>query len=650
MSWSTLSGATYYKFYYKQDSTVNYSINVANSSTYDGTFTVSDGSATSYVHAGLSAGRYHYTMVAGNVAGDSAQSNMRDAGVVSNFSTTSCNADNDADLLVHYDFDSNANDKVRKYGDGRYDLSVANGGIITYANSRCTGGKAAYFNAGNQYGYNSSLNDDNESNLFSSGNFTVSLWFYADPDMPDFSAMMSSRISSGSGGDGGNYSWQLDSNDRKLRWRSQQGTNSSTKVHTLADTRYPTNSWGHGAFVKYDNGTAQIYMNSTLVATRLSNQPTPMDMLKIGTNRQNQLSWKGYIDEFKIYSRALTASEVSNLYSNDTPVSKMTSFTKGVNFTSTNGYLIQNASAAGQLPLYLSGQGDSSLNNGSTTANGQPWAVGIVFNPSSIPTGSPDTNYRSLWSQAAGTDMNGYRISLDLIRDGKIRFYFGKNYHSSNNNNWYKWTSNANFYSSNNWYGLYVDYDGGRRNYGNSPYSERVKNFNRFRIWQVNLDNGTATRLTGYGLANTDNGTWSYNNSVGNNIGGRFYVGSQYQDNKEFQGQIASAVVTTLRNSQTLPDATEISMIVNDPMKWLNDYKVGNKWRQPNLEGSGNELSGFALGNDNNGAKGTKVWLMGDGTNDSNGNIRNQVSNGSSTQELISGGSPAPAIQNISFP
>ena len=203
--------------------------------------------------------------------------------------------------------------------------------------------------------------------------------------------------------------------------------------------------------------------------------------------------------------------------------------------SSSNGYLIQNASAAGQLPLHLSGQGDSSLNNGSTTANGQPWAVGIVFNPSSIPTGSPDTNYRSLWSQTnvAAGDQNGYRISLDLIRNGKIRFYFGKNYHSSNNNNWYKWTSHENFVSSN---------------------------------------------------------------------------------------------------------------------KWLNGYKVGNNWRQPNLEGSGNELSGFALGNDNNGAKGTKVWLMGDGTNDSDGNIRNQVSNGSSTQELTSRGSPAPAIQNISFP
>ena len=108
---------------------------------------------------------------------------------------------------------------------------------------------------------------------------------------------------------------------------------------------------------------------------------------------------------------------------------------------------------------------------------------------------------------------------------------------------------------------MYIDYDEGRRNYGNGTYSERVKNSNRFRIWQVNLNNGTATRLTGYGLANTDHDTWSYNNCVGNNIGGRLYVGSQYQDNKELQGQIASAVVTTLRNSQTLPDATEISMI-----------------------------------------------------------------------------------------
>ncbi len=41
--------------------------------------------------------------------------------------------------------------------------------------------------------------------------------------------------------------------------------------------------------------------------------------LKIGINRVTQNSWKGYIDEFKVYRRALNATEVNNLYNNDTP-------------------------------------------------------------------------------------------------------------------------------------------------------------------------------------------------------------------------------------------------------------------------------------------------------------------------------------------
>ena len=44
-----------------------------------------------------------------------------------------------------------------------------------------------------------------------------------------------------------------------------------------------------------------------------------MYALKIGTNRREEHPWKGYIDEFKIYKRALTAEEVNNLYINDTP-------------------------------------------------------------------------------------------------------------------------------------------------------------------------------------------------------------------------------------------------------------------------------------------------------------------------------------------
>ncbi len=617
LSWSTLSGATYYKFYYKQDSTVNYSINVANSSTYDGTFTVNDGSATSYVHAGLSAGRYHYTMVAGNVAGESAQSNMRDAGVVSNFSTTSCNADNDTDLLVHYDFDSTANDKARKYGDGRYDLSVANGGSITYANSRCTGGKAAYFNAGNQYGYNTSLNDDNESNLFNSGNFTVSLWFYADPDMPDYSSMMSSKIFLGSGGDGGNHSWQLDSRDRKLRWRSQQGVNSSTKVHTLADTRYPTNSWGHGAFVKHDNGTAQIYMNSTLVATRLNNQPTPMDMLKIGTNRQNQLSWKGYIDEFKIYSRALTAGEVNNLYDNDTPSSTGTAWSKGLDFSGSSGYARFATNGSSENPLHRvisSISPSSTVSSGNTASSGQPWAVASVFKTTNLSTD------RTLWSQADHSSCcsnHWDQITLKVTTSGEFLFKYG------DGSNALQWRSASGLATTGNWYGVYADYNGGSIRGGSGDLN---KFYGRFRFRLVNLSTGAVSNING------SNSNWS-NTNHGNpsDVTGYFYVGSYLtESSNRFQGQIASTVVTTLNTNTSLPNDTEISMMVRDPMGWLSNYKVGNSWRKPNETAA---TSNFALGS-NTGEQGTKIWLMGDGTNDSSSNIANQVNNSDSNQYL----------------
>ena len=60
-------------------------------------------------------------------------------------------------------------------------------------------------------------------------------------------------------------------------------------------------------------------MNGVLEATSSESQPTPMYALKIGTNRRELHPWKGYIDEFKIYKRALTAEEVNNLYINDAP-------------------------------------------------------------------------------------------------------------------------------------------------------------------------------------------------------------------------------------------------------------------------------------------------------------------------------------------
>jgi len=310
--------------YWKKASGSPIVIDPDDSSTYDGRI-VTGQNANSYVHSGLDgATQYNYVIRAETSVGgvSTSEPSVNSYSITTN-SIGGPNTDSDEDLLVHYEFDGDLTDTAQYYGDNRYDLTAVSGANIVFEGSRFSNNTAAYFDASNGYAYNNSLNDANEADLFSSGDFTVSLWFYADEDMKQFSSLMSSRYVPDSGDDGGIQSWQLDANkDEGLRWRSQAGDAESGKgdrVHTSTENPYPANQWSHAAFVKQADGTALIYMNGVLEATSSESQPTPMYALKIGTNRREQHPWKGYIDEFKIYKRALTAQEVNNLYINDAP-------------------------------------------------------------------------------------------------------------------------------------------------------------------------------------------------------------------------------------------------------------------------------------------------------------------------------------------
>jgi hypothetical protein len=63
-------------------------------------------------------------------------------------------------------------------------------------------------------------------------------------------------------------------------------------------------------------------------------------------------------------------------------------------------------------------------------------------------------------------------------------------------------------------------------------------------------------------------------------------------------------------------------MMITDPIKWQDDYKIGNMYRRPAYTSNTTNYqkstgAGFAA---------TQIWLMGDGTNDSYSNgIRSQV-------------------------
>ena len=95
--------------------------------------------------------------------------------------------------------------------------------------------------------------------------------------------------------------------------------NTDIKLESSATSN---NTWYHAVFVKEqngtDNGTGRFYLNAVEV-DNATNFKTGFKKLKIGINRVTQNSWKGYIDEFKVYRRALNATEVNNLYNNDTP-------------------------------------------------------------------------------------------------------------------------------------------------------------------------------------------------------------------------------------------------------------------------------------------------------------------------------------------
>ena len=104
-------------------------------------------------------------------------------------------------------------------------------------------------------------------------------------------------------------------------------------------------------------------------------------------------------------------------------------------------------------------------------------------------------------------------------------------------------------------------------------------------------------------------------------VTGDFTIGGR-GSNRNFHGKVASMVITTLRTNFDMPDTTEIEMMISDPKKWEDDYRVGQLVRWTNL----NSYSNYTPSNYNIGHGAVHIHLMGDGTSDSFANgIRNQV-------------------------
>ncbi len=111
-------------------------------------------------------------------------------------------------------------------------------------------------------------------------------------------------------------------------------------------------------------------------------------------------------------------------------------------------------------------------------------------------------------------------------------------------------------------------------------------------------------------------------------IGGHLTIGGR-SSNRNFHGKVASMVVTTLVADRFMPTDNQIKKMITDPVKWLNNFKVGAEYRIPTSQYPQTGSNSFSM-NGTNEDTSTQVWLMGDGTYDSYANgIRNQVKPGS---------------------
>jgi len=336
LTWTKVVGADYYRFHWKLDNvTTNLLINTASSSTYDGYFDVQGQNTTLFIHGGLAAGDYHYVMTAHTNAGY-ATAQFPDSltgakeGTATAFTTVTRVTDNDTSLRVYYDFDNSsgnglANKSTQPANAAAYDLSLSGNATIIFGGSHFSSDQAAYFDANGGYAHNDNFSDSNES----LDNFTVSIWVRPDEDMNTYASILATADSNGAGkfqiSDNGSLGI-VSMTDNKRQWL-EAGT-------------VPIDNWTHVVAVKRgsqtDNGTLTFYLNGLVGSNNMLYCPdntkdtcadnssltdfdTAWDKIKLGINRQSQNAWKGYIDEFKVYNRSLSAQEVCNLYKNHGP-------------------------------------------------------------------------------------------------------------------------------------------------------------------------------------------------------------------------------------------------------------------------------------------------------------------------------------------
>jgi hypothetical protein len=110
-----------------------------------------------------------------------------------------------------------------------------------------------------------------------------------------------------------NYNCRVGGLTQKLKFTVEVA--SGTKTTTAAGA-FPTNEWVHIACV-YNGTDIMVYENGVQTGTPVSVGETILtssEVMHVGDNTAGASVWGGYIDEFALWNRSLTAAEIKALY------------------------------------------------------------------------------------------------------------------------------------------------------------------------------------------------------------------------------------------------------------------------------------------------------------------------------------------------
>ena len=366
-------------------------------------------------------------------------------------------------------------------------------------------------------------------------------------------------------------------------------------------------TWSNELAFYNDTGVSGYVMSQ--IGGSLSNVATPT----YTTNEYNV----GTSTDFTFYignngsDSDISTSGISEV-ANPVVSTSLTNFSKALDFSGSSERAQMVSSNASNQPI---AQNVSSTNvygvTGSTSAHStaRPWATAVVFRIDG------NSSNQHIWNQGEGAGSTDDNIYLRV--DSAQNLYFGWGRSGAVNE-----CRIATAISSMFWYGIYIGYDG-RRWAASGATANNLANTFDIRMMSGHDNFGTLYNVGDYSF-------WSQSSSttgarMDRTILGDFTVGGR-GSNRNFHGKVASFAATTLKLNVSMPNDAEIEMMIKDPNKWVQDYKVGNTYRQPNTNINSTNWQIGSTSGIHYPAMSTQVWIMGDGPNDSYANgIRNQV-------------------------